>query len=75
MKKLLCMILAAVMVLSMAACSEEKAEKTTTDSKARRELHRRQIALDPLLREMNELTALTRRYYERSYCKNEKYTL
>lgn len=52
-----------------------QAEKVATDSKERRELHRRLAALDPLLREMNELTAHTRRYYERSYCKNEKYSL
>lgn len=31
--------------------------------------------LSPLLTEMNELAELTRRYYERGYWKNEKYTL
>ena len=31
--------------------------------------------LAPLLTEMNDLAALTRRYYERGYRKNEKYTL
>ena len=31
--------------------------------------------LAPLLTEMNDLAELTRRYYERGYRKNEKYTL
>ena len=31
--------------------------------------------LTPMLTQMNELTELTARYYERGYWRNEKYTL
>lgn len=53
----------------------QQAERCTTDSRERRLLHQRMAALEPLLREMRELTALSRHYYERSYHKNDKYTL
>lgn len=38
-------------------------------------LNRRIADLTPLLRECRELSDLTERYYERSYHKNERYTL
>jgi len=38
-------------------------------------LKRRIAELTPILTQMNELTELTRRYYERGYYRNEKYTL
>ncbi len=50
----------------------EKLAKTYAD---KQRLRRRMAALDPLLREMRDLTVLSRRYYDRSYHKNEKYTL
>ena len=53
----------------------EQAERRTTDSYELRCIHQRLSALIPLLREAREMTALCRRYYERSYHKNEKYTL
>lgn len=38
-------------------------------------LQRRISLLTELLRHTNELTELTKRYYERGYWRNEKYTL
>ena len=52
-----------------------QAEQRTTDSRKRRQLHQRIANLEPLLREMRELTMLSRHYYERNYHKNEKYSL
>ena len=52
-----------------------QAEKLATNYAEKQRLRRRLAELDPLLREMRELTALSRRYYDRSYHKNEKYTL
>ena len=37
-------------------------------------LHRRISELTPMLTQMNELSELTARYYERGYYRNEKYT-
>ncbi len=52
-----------------------QAEKLAGTYADKQRLRRRMAALDPLLREMRELTVLSRRYYDRSYHKNEKYTL
>ena len=52
-----------------------QAEKLAENFADKQRIRRRMAALDPLLREMRELTVLSRRYYERSYHKNEKYTL
>ena len=52
-----------------------RAEKLTRDHAEKQRLRQRLAALDPLLRETRELTVLCRRYYDRSYHKNEKYTL
>ena len=38
-------------------------------------LKRRIAELTPMLTQMNELEELTRRYYERGYYRNAKYTL
>ena len=38
-------------------------------------LKRRIAELTPMLTQVNELAELTRRYYERGYYRNEKYTL
>ena len=53
----------------------QAAERAERDPEAARNLHRRIEALQPLLQEMRELAVLTARYYDRSYRKNEKYTL
>lgn len=50
-------------------------ERTQTDAEAARRLRRRIAELMPLWREMRELATLTGRYYDRSYHKNERYTL
>ena len=47
----------------------------TEDPEVEFALRHRMAQLAPLLTEMNELAELTRRYYERGYWKNEKYTL
>ena len=39
------------------------------------QLQRRIAALAEMLRQVNELTELTARYYERGYTRNAKYTL
>ena len=52
-----------------------QAEKLAANEEEKLRLRQRAAALAPLLREMRELTALSRRYYDRSYHKNEKYTL
>lgn len=50
-------------------------EREETDAERRFQLRRRIAALSEMQRQVNELTVLTERYYERSYHKNEKYTL
>ena len=52
-----------------------QAEKQARSRQEREKLRQRLAALDPLLREMRELTVLSRRYYDRSYHRNEKYSL
>lgn len=47
----------------------------TDDPEVEFALRQRMGELSPLLTEMNDLAELTRRYYERGYWKNEKYTL
>ena len=49
--------------------------RTEEDPEARWRLTRRILALQPLLREARELALLTARYYDRSYHKDERYTL
>ena len=50
-------------------------ERAQTDDEAARRLRQRIVDLMPMWREMRELAALTGRYYERSYHKNERYTI
>lgn len=49
--------------------------QTEQDPQALFQLRRRIAELAQLLRQVNELTELTARYYERGYKRNEKYTL
>jgi len=49
-----------------------KAEK---DPEARRILRRRIRELRPMQRQCEELAELTARYYERGYCRDERYTI
>ena len=53
----------------------QAAERIEHDPESARKLHRRIETLRPLLQEMRELAVLTARYYDRSYRKNENYTL
>ena len=53
----------------------QQAEKRTTDSCERLCIQKRLAALTPMLREMRELSALSRHYYEGSYQKNENYSI
>lgn len=50
-------------------------ERAQTDAEDALRLRLRIAALMPLWREMRELATLTGRYYDRSYHKNERYTL
>ena len=52
-----------------------QAMRQETDPEALFRLRRRIAELSPMLTQMNQLTELTARYYERGYCRNEKYTL
>lgn len=52
-----------------------QAEKTAADDEERQRIHSRILELEPLLREAREIAVLTRHYYERSYYRNEKYSL
>ena len=52
-----------------------RAARDKPDREARWHLQRRIAVLSEMQRQVNELTILTARYYERSYHKNEKYTL
>lgn len=53
----------------------QTAAKTETDPRKADLLQSRIRDLEPLRREARELAELTARYYERGYCRNEKYTL
>lgn len=50
-------------------------EKLQGDADTVRILHARISALEPLVREMRELAALTEHYYERGYYRNGKYRI
>lgn len=49
--------------------------KTETDPEERWRLKRRIAELTPMLTQVNELADLTAHYYDRGYCRSEKYTL
>ena len=53
----------------------QEAEQAQTDPDTAWHLHRRIAALVPLIQEAQELAVLTAHYYDRSYHRNEKYTL
>lgn len=52
-----------------------EAERMETDPREARQLQYRILCLQPILREMRELSQLTTHYYDRSYHKHERYTL
>jgi hypothetical protein len=52
-----------------------KLEAEAEDMEVRFQIHRRILALTPMLTEMRELAELTAHYYDRGYYRNEKYTL
>ena len=49
--------------------------KAAPTKEERERLKRRILELQQLQRQSRELAELTRHYYERGYCRNEKYTL
>ena len=51
------------------------AARTAEDPEEVRQLRARIAALRPLLQEANELSVMLAHYYDRSYHKNEKYTV
>lgn len=53
----------------------QAAERTQTDPQEAQRLQCRIAALQPMLREMRELSQLTTHYYDRSYHKHERYSL
>ena len=50
-------------------------KKMTQDAQELFWLERRMAALAPMLRQTNELAALTAHYYERGYYRNESYRI
>lgn len=50
-------------------------EAQCTDEATRWQLHRRILRLHEMRTQVRELAELTERYYERGYCRDEKYTL
>lgn len=62
--------------LIRARIRELRAEKKVTNSPtALHKIDQRINELTPMQREMCELSELTKRYYERSYHKNERYSI
>lgn len=62
--------------LIRARIRELRAEKKVTNSPtALHKIDQRINELTPMQREMRELSELTKRYYERSYHKNERYSI
>ena len=51
------------------------AERVQTDPLTARQLQYRILCLQPMLREMRELSQLTTHYYDRSYHKHERYSI
>ena len=51
------------------------AARSQTDPQEARLLEYRILCLQPLMREMRELSQLTTHYYDRSYRKHERYSL
>ncbi len=49
--------------------------KAASTKEERERFKRRILELQQLQRQSRELAELTRHYYERGYCRNEKYTL
>ena len=50
-------------------------ERTAEDEETRKRLHRRIADLQPMLSQCRQLQQLTAHYYERSFHRNERYTL
>ncbi len=50
-------------------------KQTTEDEEVRFALESRILALYPIVREMEELADHLEHYYDRGYCRNEKYTV
>lgn len=50
-------------------------ERQCRQPEQRWRLHRRLLALYTMRTQTRQLAELTARYYERGYCRNEKYTL
>ena len=50
-------------------------ERTAPDEETRQQLHRRIADLQPMLTQCRQLQLLTAHYYERSFHRNERYTL
>jgi len=50
-------------------------ERTAEDEETRKRLHRRIADLQPMLTQCRQLQLLTAHYYERSFHRNERYTL
>ena len=63
----------AVRIRMRIALLREQAQEAGKDE--REKLARRIIELERLLRQSRELAELTQHYYERGYCRNERYTL
>lgn len=63
----------AVRIRMRIALLREQAQGAEKNERER--LARRIVELEQLLRQSRELAELTQHYYERGYCRNERYTL
>ena len=66
---------AAAELISRRLALLRQAQRDATDPLRRAALERRIAALRPLLRECRQLQRLTAHYYDRSYCRDQRYRI
>lgn len=62
-------------LLSRRMAQLRQEQQQTDDPQVRFTLHRRELALAPMLTQCRQLQRLTSHYYDRSYHKDERFTL
>lgn len=62
-------------LLSRRIAQLRQLERETEDAQQRFRLHRRILDLQPLLRQCRQLRRLTAHYYDRSYYRDERFTV
>lgn len=62
-------------LLSRRIAQLRELERETEDAQQRFRLHRRILDLQPMLRQCRQLRRLTAHYYDRSYYRDERFTV